>query len=236
MKISVCMATYNGEKYIKEQLESILNQSLPVDEIIISDDSSTDNTVRIIKDLNESRIVLLENNKFRSPIFNFENALNNATGSVIFLSDQDDIWMTDKVRILNENLKQYDLVVSDASLVDANGFITDDSFFELRKSGAGLFKNIYKNTYLGCCMAFNRNILKKSLPFPARIPMHDIWLGLIAEKRGNTYFCKEKLVHYRRHSSNASPTGEKSCYSTLEKILFRYNLIFSLMRRCYFDK
>lgn len=90
--ISVCMPTYNGEKFIRIQLESILSQLGNDDEIVISDDSSTDKTVEITKSFNDSRIHLLENNTFHSPIYNLENALKNAKGDFIFLSDQDDEW------------------------------------------------------------------------------------------------------------------------------------------------
>lgn len=237
LDISVCIATYNGEKFIAEQLESILSQELPVDEIIISDDSSTDRTVDIVKSYSDVRITLLENNNFRSPIFNFENALKHATGKVVFLSDQDDLWMPNKVRVMRELLLHHDLVISDASLIDPNGCIVEDSFFNLRNSGSGFMKNFYKNSFLGCCMAFNRKILEKSLPFPSNIPMHDMWLGMIAEIFGSTFFCNEKLVCYRRHSSNVSPTSTgKSCYKSFDMIVFRYNLLMALAKRCIYAK
>ncbi|MDE5758415.1 MAG: glycosyltransferase, partial [Allobaculum sp.] len=91
--ISVCIATYNGERYIETQIRSILDQLNEDDEIIISDDSSTDRTLDIIRSLNDSRIKLFAGNKFHSRTFNFENALKQATGDFIFLSDQDDIWL-----------------------------------------------------------------------------------------------------------------------------------------------
>ena len=98
--ISVCMATHNGGKYIKEQIDSILVQISNEDELIISDDSSTDDTVEIIKKIKDKRIKLFENNKFFSPNLNFENALLHSKGDIIFLSDQDDIWKKDKVKIM----------------------------------------------------------------------------------------------------------------------------------------
>src|SRR5579871_1607034 len=109
--ISVCMATYNGERYILKQLQSIISQLSENDEIVISDDSSTDNTINIIKSFNDSRIRLYENNKFGSPIFNLENALKHAKNDFIFLSDQDDLWESNKVKTLVEKLNQYDLVL-----------------------------------------------------------------------------------------------------------------------------
>ena len=230
--ISVCIATCNGEKYIVKQLESILNQSTPVHEIIISDDSSTDNTIEIIKNIDDQRIVLLEGNYFHSPALNFQNALRSATGDYIFLADQDDIWHINKVEILLSLLNEYDLVVSDCAIIDENDEIIASSLFEIRNSGPGILKNIIKNSYHGCCMAFRKSLLEKALPFPASISMHDIWLGILAEVYGSAHFCTDKLVYYRRHSSNASFTGAKSRYSFIQRIIFRYKLILAIVIRC----
>src|SRR6266702_1070934 len=95
--ISVCMATHNGARYIRQQLETILFQLGPDDEVVVSDDSSTDETIAIIKSFADQRIRLFENNTFYSSIFNFENALRRATGDIIVLSDQDDIWLDNKI-------------------------------------------------------------------------------------------------------------------------------------------
>jgi glycosyltransferase involved in cell wall biosynthesis len=127
-KISVCIATYNGEKYIRQQLGSILCQIGESDEIIISDDSSSDRTVEIIKTFDDKRIRLLENNRFHSPAYNFENALEKATGDIIFLSDQADIWLEVMVGLL----QQYDLVVSDCIIINENEDILQESFFKIR--------------------------------------------------------------------------------------------------------
>lgn len=172
-KISVCIATYNGEKYLKKQLDSILNQLKKEDEVIISDDTSTDATVEIIKAYNDRRIILIENQKFRSPIYNFENALKHASGDIIFLADQDDIWIDNKVCTVKKYLKSYDLVISDAEIIDTNDETLYRSFYALNNSRKGFIKNIIKNSYLGCCMAFNRKILESALPFPKNVPMHD---------------------------------------------------------------
>lgn len=234
MKISVCMATYNGSAYLKSQLLSIVSQLTDDDELIISDDSSTDNTLSIISDINFKNIIVLADNAFRSPVRNFENALQHVTGDIVFLSDQDDIWKENKVSIMIQCLERCDLVVSDAEIIDGDGRVIAPSFYEIRGSGPGLIKNIYKNSYLGCCMAFNRKILEKALPFPENIPMHDIWIGVIAELYGVTCFSKEKLISYRRHASNASTTGSKSSSNIITLINYRTNLVFSLIKRCLF--
>lgn len=231
MIVSVCLATYNGERFIEEQLLSIIKQIPRDSEIIIVDDCSSDNTTIVIEDISDDRIRIFKNQSRQGPVKTFERAISLSRGDFIFLSDQDDIWADSKVRLMQECLKHYDLVVSDAVLIDDKGLIIKDSFYKLRNSGPGFLKNLYKNTYLGCCMAFNRKILGKSLPFPDAVPMHDMWLGMIVELFGTTYFCKEKLVYYRRHASNASPTGEKSYYSMYDKLKFRYNLLHALANR-----
>lgn len=231
IKISVCMATYDGEKYIKQQLDSILSQLSDNDEIIISDDSSSDKTIDIIKNYNDSRIKLFENQKFKSPIFNFENALKYSSGDIIVLADQDDIWKPNKIVTIKNYMQDYDLVVSDANIIDKNGIEIKSSFYKLGNSRKGLLKNIVRNSYLGCAMAFNRKVLEKSLPFPKDIPMHDWWIGLIGEMYGKIYFVEDKLISYRRHGNNASPTREKSTYSFKQKIVFRLVIIKNLIWR-----
>lgn len=205
------MPTYNGEKFIKIQLESILNQLGKNDEIVISDDSSTDKTLEIIKSFNDRRIRLFENNTFHSPIYNLENALKQAKGDFIFLSDQDDEWVTGKVQICMEALKKNDLVIHNANVVDANGNEIADSFFKINHTGTGKIYNLLKNGYLGCCMCFSRKLLNSLLPFPENLPMHDIYIGNFTAFNGfKVKFIKDKLIHYRRHGCNASITSEKS--------------------------
>jgi glycosyltransferase involved in cell wall biosynthesis len=225
MRISVCIPTYNGEKYIKQQLDSILIQLGEDDEVIISDDSSSDLTVEIIKKINDDRINLIENCKFKSPIFNLENALKHAKGDYIYLSDQDDVWLSNKVSITQNYLEYYDVVVSDCVLVNEKGEIVQESFFKLNNSKKGLFNNLKRNSYIGCCMAFKRSVLMKILPFPKDIPMHDLWIGFVSEIYNKPIFIKDKLILYRRHNNTASSTGKKSKYSLCKQILFRLNCI-----------
>ena len=233
--ISVCIASYNGEKYIEEQLLSILCQLDVKDEIIVSDDSSTDNTLDKVKGLHDDRIKLFPRNKFHSPIFNFENALKKANGDIIFLCDQDDIWLPNKVNVMVEQLKKFDLVVSDCKVVDGNLNILQDSFFASLNSGSGFCKNLIKNTYLGCCMAFRRDILDYVLPFPCHIAMHDIWIGLSVELHGCVSFINQPLMLYRRHGNNVSFGGEKSHFSLWYRIKYRLEMLYYLMRRNFLN-
>jgi len=229
--ISVCIATYNGEKYLRKQLDSILLQLTERDEIIISDDSSTDNTISIIESYSDERIRLLKNNEFKSPIFNLENALLHAKGDYIFLSDQDDIWMVDKEKICSEKIIGYDLLVSDCVLIDEIDTVIGDSFYKINNSKSGFINNLVKNSYLGCCMVFNRRILDYVLPFPKGIAMHDIWIGLNTEIVGKSRFIHDKLIMYRRHGENASSASGKSSFTMYFKLLYRIKFVFYIAGR-----
>lgn len=228
--ISVCIATYNGEKYIKEQIDSILSQTILPDEIIISDDNSTDNTIEIIKSFNNPMIKIFKNNN-KGIIKNFENALVNSTGDYIFLCDQDDIWSNNKIEKIKEKLKEYDLVVHNAEIKYSNSQKDKNDLFNVYKSKKGIIKNLYRNSYIGCCMAFNRKILKNSLPFSKKICMHDVWIGLVAEISGKVYFEKDILMLYRRHGENASLTCEKSKNNLYCKLKIRLNLLKEIIKK-----
>jgi glycosyltransferase involved in cell wall biosynthesis len=242
INVSVCLATYNGEKYIKEQLESILCQLSYNDEVVISDDSSSDKTIEIIKDFNDKRIVLFENNIFRNHIKNFEFALSKARGNYIFLSDQDDIWLPNKVSILTAELKHFNLVISDCIYVNSHLDVINDSYFKKSNARKGLIKNFTKNTYLGCCMAFDRKVLNNSMPFPPNIKSHDTWIGLIGEIFGTTKFVTNKLILFRRHGANFSGIqGNDSMqtnispYSFSEIIISRIYLFKELLKRQFLN-
>lgn len=228
--ISVAMATYNGAQYISEQLKSILNQIDKSDEIIVSDDGSTDDTLKIIRSLNDSRIRIIDgpHNGVKQ---NFANAISACKGKYIFLADQDDIWLDGKViKVLNtfENTK-CTCVIHDAIVFDSDtGKTLMNSFFEFRNSKKGKIKNIIKNSYIGCCMAFDKVMVDKIVPIPNNIEMHDQWIGLLNEKYGSSVFIKDKLLKYRRHSGNVS---ELKHHSLAKMIKNRFTIIKMIMGR-----
>lgn len=239
--VSVCITTYNGEKYIREQLESILTQLGSDDEIIISDDGSVDETIPIIESFNDTRIKIFYHNKLqknKKSIFKFdltsrnmEYALNNSSGEFIFMADQDDIWKPNRIKSMVMLLKSYSLVINDCKVIDEDKNIIHDSYFEIVNSRQGFVKNIIKNSYLGCCMGFRKEILEYVMPFPKRAIPHDIWIGLISEIYGEVFFCKEKLVLYRRHGNNLSNSSQKSNNSFLFRIRYRMILLISIFIR-----
>ena len=224
--ISVCVATYNGEKFIKEQIESILCQLSSDDEIIVSDDGSTDGTIVIINCIGDKRIRIIEGPRKHSPTFNFENALKEAKGDYIFLADQDDVWKTNKVEVCMKWLQKYDCVVSDAEVTDSNLNPLYPSLYAIMQVRQGhIYNTVWKNGYTGCCMAFRRNILEASLPFPNDIPMHDIWIGNVAAYKYNVKFIPDKLILFRRHKETISCNGKGSKYSMWQQIKFRWSII-----------
>lgn len=229
--ISICLATYNGAKYLKPQIDSIIIQMGPDDELVISDDSSTDGTIELIKSYRESRIKLLDKCSFHSPVFNFENALKAAAGDYIFLSDQDDIWLPDKISVMAEYLQNYDVVVSDCIVINTDESILYPSFRDFIKAKKGFIRNFVKNGYLGCCIAFKSQMLKYYLPFPKGIAMHDIWIGLISELFADVIFIPEKLILYRRHEGNITSYSLKSTNSYFYKIYYRSIFALLVFRR-----
>jgi hypothetical protein len=228
VKISVCMAAYNGAKYIAEQLRSILTQLGENDEVVISDDGSLDDTLDIIRGFSDDRIKLVANqSSFHGVVPNFNNALMHATGDIIFLSDQDDIWLDGRVSNALEKLKKYDLVVSNCKVIDPFGKITQDSYFLLTKSGPGFCKNLFRSTYLGCGLAFNKKVLKCILPIPCNLAMyHDWWIGFIAEVHFDVYFDERPSFLYRRHDLSTSTTLGKSNKSLAFKMFARLQLLY----------
>lgn len=235
--ISVCMATCNGEKYLQRQLDTILSQLGQEDELVISDDSSTDRTIEIIKAFDDARIRLLESGNFMSPVFNMENALKHARGEYIFLSDQDDVWLPERINKVKERLQGFDLVVCNAFIVDRDEKALHESYFMWKGSGPGFWRNLKKNSFLGCSLAFNRKILNVAMPFPKHIVMHDVWIGLLAESLGKVKFLDERLMLYRRHEDNFTAAVHKSDdrlsdFSLSYKIRYRIWLLFYVVKRC----
>jgi glycosyltransferase involved in cell wall biosynthesis len=231
--VSICIATYNGANCIVNQLQSVLEQLAENDEIVISDDKSTDETISLINSLADARIRIIINEGKSGPVSNFENAIQNATGEIMFLCDQDDIWFKNKVQRHIDNHQNYDLVVSDAVVTNEDMSVLFPSFFKQRGSSQGLITNMIRNSYIGCCMSFNRKILTQAIPFPRDIHMHDWWIGMVSELKGKICFLEEPLMYYIRHSNNASGTLVKTLpfYSQLyNRIIIAKNILGILTR------
>jgi len=236
-RLSVCLATYNGEKYIGEQITSILSQLSINDEIIISDDNSTDNTISVIENFHDNRIKIYYNKMEKGYTRNFENALNQSSGEVIFLSDQDDVWIEGKVENVLRELENSTMVVTDAEVVDGNLSTIYKSHFENSGVRSGFWNNFTKTRYIGACMAFKRELLTKALPFPKvqAFCAHDYWLVLVAEFYYSVSLIKTPYLKYRRHGGNASNGGvSKSNNSFMKKIFVRMYCLGKLIGRVFY--
>ena len=191
--ISVCLASYNGEKYIKEQISSILMQLSDDDELIISDDGSTDLTLSIINAFDDKRVKIFYNgqyadrHKFSRSHYkvtsNFENALQHVSGDYIFLADQDDVWFSCKISVVISALQDNKLVMSNYSIIDGDGILVEDSHYIKNPIYNSFIKNIIYMPFHGCCMAFRKELLDEVMPFPKDLIMHDNWIGLFASLR-----------------------------------------------------
>jgi glycosyltransferase involved in cell wall biosynthesis len=231
MRVSVCMATYNGARYLPQQLDSILAQLGPTDELVVVDDASTDETVALLHARGDARIAVHSNERNLGLIATFERALRLAQGEIVFLADQDDVWLPGKVKAMADALQQADLVVSDCRVADQSLNELHPSFFRQRGSGPGLLRNLARNSYLGCCIALRRELLHVALPFPPQVPMHDWWLGLVGESFGRVRFLRQPLLLYRRHGGNASTTAERSTAGWTKRLRWRARLAAALIAR-----
>lgn len=220
----MALASYNGERYIREQLDSILENLSSQDEIVVSDDGSSDNTWDILKSY-QGKDVLLRTVRGpgRGIKQNINAALECCRGQYIFLADQDDVWVSGKVdRVLRYLGKDgCSLVCHDAKVMnDSLTEVLMPSFFAYRGSRPGFYHNLLKNRYMGCCMAFERKLLYDALPIPDEIEMHDQWLGMLNDKRGaRSVFLPEQLLLYRRHEKNVSDFSHGSVPEMLRKRL-----------------
>ncbi len=221
MKISVLLAAYNGEKYIEEQINSILPQLSCSDELLVSDDSKNAATFKAVEPfLDDPRVKYLKGPQ-KGVDANKEFLLKECSGDVAFLCDQDDVWLKDKVEKVMAAIESGACcVLHDAFLTDAKLNKTGETLFALRGASPGILANIVKNSYTGACMAITRPAFEAALPFPKNIPMHDQWLGLVSERCGRVEFLPEQLILWRRNEG--SMTGGKT--SALQKIKWRINI------------
>lgn len=213
MNISVCMATFNGELYIKRQIISILRQLREEDELIIVDDASKDRTAEIINGIDDCRIRLYKNDYNMGFLKSFQKSLSLAEGEIIFLSDQDDIWIKDKVVRVKTIFAQsdVDIVFHDAILIDGTGKVLFNSFEEIRNISINPIRNFISNTFTGCCMAFRKSIVKNILPIPSKVVYHDRWIAIIGGLIGlKIKYYREPLIYYVRHGNNVSPMQRRN--------------------------
>jgi len=211
-RVSACMAAYNGGPFVEAQVQSILTQLGPNDELVVVDDCSKDDTVQRIESIGDARVKLLRHERNAGVVATFEDALRCATGEVLFLCDDDDLWAPTKVQRFMDvfaSRPDVEIVSSRVQIIDENDRPLPHS--RINRQGRflpGFWRNLIVNHYQGSAMAIRASLLGRVLPLPARGSfLHDVWIGTRSELLGGkTYFIDEDLLYYRRHSSNASRT------------------------------
>jgi glycosyltransferase involved in cell wall biosynthesis len=238
--ISVALCSFNGERFIAEQIGSILAQTRPPDEIVLSDDASTDSTVPIVEDAvaefaaanpgSHLKLRVIRNPRPLGVVRNFEQAVTATTGELIALCDQDDRWAADRIQrafdVFDQN-PDWLLVHSDANLIAADGTPLGDSLFDALSitprelaqihSGDGLSTLLGRNVVTGATTMFRRSLLSAALPFPADW-IHDEWLAVLAAAVGRVDFLPLRLIDYRQHGGNAIGAGRLGLSAKLDRL------------------
>jgi glycosyltransferase involved in cell wall biosynthesis len=228
--VSVCLATYNGERFILDQVNSILTQLGDADELIISDNGSTDATLGLLAQVDDVRLRIVCCRK-KGVVANFENALLHAHNHLIVLSDQDDVWCPGRLAEARASLEHYQLSLVGLTFVNEKLEPLCHPV-AIRQPVLSLSSTLLKNGYTGCGMAFRRELLGVILPFPVQVPMHDWWIAAVALGiRAPIHISMAEMILYRRHGANVSTTGGSSGNGWIEQLLMRLNLVSSLMVR-----
>ncbi len=226
--ISIAMCSYNGERFIKEQIDSILLQSYTNFELIIVDDGSKDNTIEILKEYEnkDNRVKIFQNEKNLGFVKNFEKAISLCSGEYIALADQDDIWKKNKLEIFLNEIGENLLIYSDAILIDQH---SNEIGKQLIRPNGNLVKGkcnkafIYYNCVSGNTLMFKKEIVKDILPIPEKITFHDIWIAFIASTLGTIAFTEDSLTYYRRYSEQVTKDTEKEYKTIFDRLKKKEN-------------
>lgn len=220
-KVDILLATYNGEKYIREQLDSILNQTHKEFRLLISDDGSTDETRNILNEYKakDDRIEIFMQEKNLGVVKNFEFLLKKVDAKYYMFSDQDDIWKKEKIEKSLEKIKEgFDLVYSDLEVVDENLNVTYKSYWKLKGIYKKIkkynnFQSLYLNNFItGCTIISKKELIDSFMPLPntSKFVLHDYWISLVISQNGKIAYIEEPLIKYRQHKNNKVGSKKKS--------------------------
>ena len=221
--ISIAMCSYNGERFIKEQIDSILAQTYQNFELLIFDDGSSDKTIEIIKSYTQKHpnIHLKENEKNLGFLKNFEQAISHAKGKYIALTDQDDIWKEEKLERFITEIGENVLIYSDAIIIDEHskekGVLLVEPKNRLCK-GACNKAFLLNNFISGNTMMFKRELVEHIIPIPPKMSYHDIWIGFVAATYGSITYTKEPMTYYRKYSGQVTDNAREKPKNILEKL------------------
>ncbi len=219
-RISVCLASYNGERYLCEQVNSILRQLAPGDELLVSDDASTDATLSVLESYGD-RLRVVGRDRAGGVVKNFERVLAAANGDFIVLSDQDDVWLDGRLDLVRERLQAVSLLMMNGIVVDGALSPTGQDVLDFVGFRSGVLHTLAHNGFVGCCMAFRRELLDAALPFPPRILWHDWYIALLGQLLYTVECSEGRTILFRRHGANFSATGRRSPRSLWAKLASR---------------
>ena len=227
--VSIALATYNGSDYLKEQLDSIFSQTYKNFEVIVVDDASSDNTVLILEQYRKKYgLTYFVNEQNIGVSKNFEKIISMCNGDYILLSDQDDIWLPQKIEVLYKNIGNSSLIYSNARIVNGKGKILNKTakeiypLYGLDSRIEDIYNYIVLNSFiLGCSAMFKRELLSNLIPIYPTSRNHDWWLTMCANQKNGIKYIDEVLFYYRHHSNNYSRQGKE--YSFFQKIFEFYS-------------
>lgn len=235
-RVSVSLAAYNGARHIEEQIASILAELGPNDELIVVDDCSTDGTPDIVAAIGDPRIRLIRAGQNRGYVRTFENALREARGQFVFLSDQDDVWLPGRVELMIAAMDGKSMVVSNCKHVDG----PLGSFHEIRlrsRDEEHSVRNILGivvgyRLHWGCAMAMRHELLEQVLPFPSYMnESHDQWIATVGNVNRSIVYLEEDTILHRLHGENLTPLGVRSVSKIVRaRVAFVRNVIEALVR------
>lgn len=225
--ISIAMAAYNGEKYLREQFDSILRQTVQDFELVICDDCSTDGTVRILEEYaqKDSRIKVFVNKENLGFVKNFEKAIKLCSGEYIALSDQDDVWLPEHLEILMRNIKGKDLVCGNAVLCDDSLKMNESkTLFDVlpcdfvpQERKSCFFYLLFNNFVQGSACLFSRKLCDLVFPFPKNAYFHDHWIALFASMGRGIVYIENVLLLYRQHSKQITSNDVLSFFNLIKR-------------------
>lgn len=224
--VSIALCTYNGEAYLSKQLDSILAQTYRNIELIVVDDGSTDTTMEILRSYQKanSRIRVFENQSTLGYNKNFEKAIELCSGAYISISDQDDIWLGNKVERLLACIGECDMIYANSAFIDQNDNLTGGYIIDPGRNSADFmnYKNILlENFVTGHNVLFKRDVLRKILPFPEN-GFYDWWMGFVMLYEHKLGYCDEILTHYRTH--------ERSVMNVIRKKVTRLDVTKTILQ------
>lgn len=229
--LSIALCTYNGSRFIREQFQSLANQTLQPFEVVVTDDCSQDETISIIQEFSKVlNIKIFVNDSTLKVTKNFERAVSLCSGDIILMCDQDDIWHPDKLAKISKYFQENPnklATFSDADLVDEQGTSLGKNFWSVVRFNEPQIQQFKENNSVelllagnrsaGCMMAFRKELIEKLIPFPTNIPfmIHDNWITIVAVMMDSLGLIDEKLISYRQHSFQQIGIREKQIGKTV---------------------